>query len=292
MRWILLCLIFFNGLYFGWEFYYAPARNLATMAVSAEPQAPAAGRIVLLREVLSTTSQAVPPPSINPQLRQKQLALGDPEVPDSGVGDVLVEGEFFHLSQEVVPSGRIDASVGSIALGGEDDGVLGVSEQGGPQQLCARIGPYDEESLARELLAALQAAGVNSDITEDAVIYDIDNWVIIPPAVNRAEALRLLRLLQDNKIDSYLITEGEFTNGISLGLFKQLGSAQGVLATMKSTGYEAEIHQIERFKKRFWVGFSGEFEPGFLQGMLTQLVDHSGKINFSETLCEIFASSP
>lgn len=293
MRWILLCLMCFNAIYFGWQFYVAPARAPMSAPNQESVEPIAAGRIVLLKEVLVAAGSAEPPPSINPSIRQAQVA---------GSGSPVETGEFVAVHSKL--GGDVGSQIAAVDAAEIDSGHdldHSVSDSGGgvdvetakpPPLLCARLGPYEDEVVARELVSSLQDRGLQPSLSLEEAVYDTDNWVIIPPLASRPEALRLLRRLQGNQIDSYLITEGEFANGISLGLFKQLGSAQGVLAAMKSAGYEAEIHPIERSRSQFWVGFSAELESSNLGAMLTQLIDDSEKLNFSETLCEMFASTP
>lgn len=302
MRWILLCLLVFNLLYFGWQFYLVPrdSGSRPVPAVDTVPAGQQGERLVLLKEVLTRTSQAAPPPSINRTVRHQVTVADEPapvaEQAAPAVSPVAAApeqpAEESSLQSE---SSSQDLSQQQPRQQSPQQPVL-ESLQAEPatvrNRLCAKIGPYDEAAMAEALVSGLEAEGVEPFVHADEVVYDLENWVLIPPLGSRAEALRMLRRLQSNKIDSYLITEGEFSNGISLGLFKQAASAQGVLARMTSAGYEAEIHQIERKKSRFWVGLSGEFEPAEMDQMLTQLVDDSEKINFSETLCEMFASTP
>lgn len=296
MRWILLCLVFFNLLYFGWQFFLVPrgAVEPSVSVVTPTVDAPRGERLVLLKEVLTRSSQAAPPPSINRAIRQQEMPVtvqepvpaavppGSASAPRRPVG-----GEAAPVPADIASDDEESRRLSDSPEPDEPDSGTAVRDR-----ICAKVGPYEEESLAEALVAGLEAEDVESVIRSDDVVYDVENWVLIPPLGSRAEALRMLRRLQSNKIDSYLITEGEFANGISLGLFKQSASAQGVLARMVSAGYEAEIHQLERKKARFWVGLSGEFEPGRIDQMLTQLVDDSEKIKFSESLCEMFASTP
>ncbi|MDX1695325.1 MAG: SPOR domain-containing protein [Ketobacteraceae bacterium] len=276
MRWIFLSLVLFNLLYFGWEFYVVPnhlepAESRADSAVRPTAAEPEGGeRLVLLKEVLTTAGQSVPPPSINRLSRERQVQKAASQTPESPKAPPRVAGE---------PA----TSPESAASGAEDPA---------PAPVCAKVGPFEDEARAQALLMSLEEMGADPVLRQDEVVLDVDNWVVIPPLGSRSEALRILRRLQSNKVDSYLISEGEFANGISLGLFKQPASAQGVLARMASAGYEAEIHQIKRTESRFWVGLTGGFEPGSTAQMLTQLVDDSEKIKFSETLCEMFASTP
>jgi hypothetical protein len=79
-----------------------------------------------------------------------------------------------------------------------------------------------------------------------------DYWVYIPPRVSRKVAIRLLRELQSNKIDSYLITDGELSRGLSLGFFTEEVRAQTVHRARVAQGYDARIRIVPREYTEFW----------------------------------------
>lgn len=72
------------------------------------------------------------------------------------------------------------------------------------------------------------------------------HWVIIPPLPSRAAGLAKLRQLQAAGIDSYLVTEGEQQNAISLGLFESQRAAQRVLEGRRKAGMAAELTLFKR----------------------------------------------
>ena len=297
MRWILLCLISFNLIYFIWKQFYdvMPVTGLASGEVvegELNKDSQESSRLVLLQEVLSTAGTAAPPPSINPQMRQSSFKAST-EVSGQASGAVAKDETGSADSDVANNSGVANNSHGDISATVTQEAEReSAAEPAVRPKVCADVGPYVDQAQAQQLLQQLLARNVNTKLREEKNLVDSDNWVLIPPLGSRKEALKLLRRLQGNKIDSYLITEGEFSNGISLGLFKKPESAQGVLANMSTAGYEAEVHQINRYESQYWVVLAGEYEPDSLTQMLTQLVDDSEKINFSETLCEMFASTP
>jgi hypothetical protein len=58
-------------------------------------------------------------------------------------------------------------------------------------------------------------------------------WVIIPPQPYDV-ALNQFRSMQHRGVDSYLVTEGENKNAISLGLFESQNAAISVLEEKKT----------------------------------------------------------
>ena len=58
-------------------------------------------------------------------------------------------------------------------------------------------------------------------------------------------------------IDSYVITEGAHSLGISLGVFSNLESADRIRLDMTAAGYEVDIVDIARMTRSYWI-FSSE----------------------------------
>lgn len=158
-------------------------------------------------------------------------------------------------------------------------------------KICARIGPYDEEGITRQLISQLKAAGLDAQLahTQDAVSNQY--WVLLPPAESRRRALQTLRELQARKIDSYLISSGEMKNAISLGLFSRDELARGVQERIREAGYPAEIRQKEKLEKAFWVQLVAEQPFENARKVLDSLISDNEGVKITNTPCEMFAQS-
>ncbi|MOA38679.1 hypothetical protein D3C78_1603870 [compost metagenome] len=65
--------------------------------------------------------------------------------------------------------------------------------------------------------------------------------------------MRQLKELQARKIDSYIITQGDLANGISLGIFPRSDSAQSVMQRLVDAGYEPLLRELPRAQRSYWV---------------------------------------
>jgi hypothetical protein len=92
----------------------------------------------------------------------------------------------------------------------------------------------------------------------DVVTGEKDFRVLIPPATSPEEAFRKLRELQASNVDSYVITQGEYALGISLGVFSSASGAEVLQARVGSIGYDSEIIEIERQSRSYWIEFVPE----------------------------------
>jgi len=130
----------------------------------------------------------------------------------------------------------------------------GISKSNTPR--CYSVGPFKDEDDAKYLGVRAKALGFSSDIRSLETGGSVENWVHIPPLANRQQSLQMLRELQGRGVDSYIITQGEFSEGISLGLFKNTTSAKNLTKKMREMGYQVVIKEVLRGEKELWLEFS------------------------------------
>ena len=122
-------------------------------------------------------------------------------------------------------------------------------------QLCYVAGPYKEAEGADNLLSRARALGFSGkvNVVEVKGSEPSEYWVYVPPRVSREVAMRTLRELHQRKIDSYIITQGELAEGISVGLFRNNDSAYGLQERISALSIPAEVRVINKDTKEYWV---------------------------------------
>lgn len=137
--------------------------------------------------------------------------------------------------------------------------------------VCWQIGPFADLVSAKQVESRLAAMDIGLDLREVEMPGKTDYWVHIPPQPSRKLAIKLLRDLQSRKIDSFLITEGELENGISLGFFTEKPRADLIHEQRREQGYDAAIKEVVRVQKEFWAIYSidqyGELHDSLWQKM-------------------------
>ena len=121
---------------------------------------------------------------------------------------------------------------------------------------CALIGSFPEMVSAKQAKARIAKLGISSDVVLVLKQLPAINWVYIEPQNSRKEALAILKRLQEDGIDSFLIADGEYENGISLGFFSKLESAGSMMKERRRQGYEVSITRKSRDQKTYWVAFN------------------------------------
>lgn len=122
-------------------------------------------------------------------------------------------------------------------------------------QRCYSVGPFKDENDAKFLGIRAKALGFESQMRSLATGGSIEHWVHIPPLANRQQSLQLLRELQGRGVDSYIITQGDLAEGISLGLFRNKQSADSLTQKMQTMDYKVVIKEVLRGEKELWLEF-------------------------------------
>lgn len=168
-------------------------------------------------------------------------------------------------AKEVAPAGAYQSARKDIRLLSEADAPRVRAESSAPADdvapeaaVCLYLGSFEEESKARVVEQRLLSLDIQAEVRSVDAAAGVEYWVYLPPLASRQASLRQLRELQARRIDSYIITQGELANGISLGIFPRNDSANSVMQRLRDVGYEPQIREISRAHRSFWVRVAPE----------------------------------
>jgi hypothetical protein len=200
---------------------------------------------------------------------------------------VLVTIGVYYLPDFVGPSGEMArVASGSLprvaSLKSPESRDVEVGVPSGQAELsCARLGWIESAELARRL-ADNQPLAKEAGFKVEEVERELPplHWVLIPPQPEDV-ALQHFRDIQRQGIDSYLVTEGENRNAISLGLFESRESAISVLEEKKRQNLNAVLVNFPRNQISYALSFEAEPE---LAEELVQAVkaDYGSNFDFVE----------
>lgn len=151
------------------------------------------------------------------------------------------------------------------------------------EERCYSVGPFKDEDDAKFLGIRAEALGFDSEMRSLATGGSIEHWVHIPPLINRQQSLQLLRELQGRGVDSYIITQGELAEGISLGLFRNKESAERLTLKMKAMEYDVVIKEVLRGEKELWLEFPQV--STLTEAMRKRIVGDGQKLDWMLTDC-------
>jgi len=119
---------------------------------------------------------------------------------------------------------------------------------------CQSLGPYEDIQTAQDVTEQLLVSGWQVALRAvDERSDSYDYRVLIPPVPSLQDAFRKLRELKSRDIDSYVMSQGEDALGISLGVFSSRVTAIAHREAMVEAGYEADIREIPRIVRGYWV---------------------------------------
>ncbi len=163
-------------------------------------------------------------------------------------------------AKEIAPANAYQAARKDIRLLSEADKPSSRNELSAPVDaaspeaaVCLFLGSFEEEARARVVEQRLLSLDIQAEVRSVDAAAGVEYWVYLPPLASRQASLRQLRELQARRIDSYIITQGELANGISLGIFPRNDSANSVMQRLRDVGYEPQIRELSRAHRSFWV---------------------------------------
>lgn len=157
--------------------------------------------------------------------------------------------------------------------------------------VCLMIGPFKEEVTGKQVVSRLAALDIHPEMEAIEFPGKPNYWVHIPPQTSRKAAIKLLRELQGKKIDSFLITEGELENGISLGIFTKLASAEGVSSERSDQGYDVKVLAVPSSRKELWAVFDGDQTAKFSDELWETIQEGNSGLQRRKNYCDKIAPS-
>lgn len=156
---------------------------------------------------------------------------------------------------------------------------------------CLFLGGFEGESVALALEQRLLSLDIDAEVQSVDEPAGVDYWVYLPPLVSRQASLRQLRELQSRNIDSYIITVGDLSNGISLGIFSRKDSAESVVARLRGVDYMALIRELPRTHRRYWVRVAGVNQHLLSNSLLSDFARDFPELEHRQMQCSSIATS-
>jgi hypothetical protein len=119
---------------------------------------------------------------------------------------------------------------------------------------CKAIGPFSSLTIGQAVLERLISMDLAVQLKAlDSVLDEYYYRVLIPPVESLEVAFRNLRELQSLGIDSYVITQGEDSLGISMGVYSNAFTAEEVRRKLARDGYPTSVRQVSRIAREYWI---------------------------------------
>jgi hypothetical protein len=103
--------------------------------------------------------------------------------------------------------------------------------------------------------------------------------------MSEKEALRRLYELQNKNIESYIITKGELTNGISFGRYANGLEAEEKMKENKAQGYDAQIKVVPKTINETWVLLESGADDKISQSVWLDLMSQQQNLEKRQNFC-------
>lgn len=270
MRWLFLIVLSLNLAYITWGINRSPADSYANVQALKNVQP-----IVLLSELKQqdqvdsqrvdsqqAESQTVDEVSeqqedeVMPPLNEQTASSGtDAEQQDAKQKNVQEKVAESVTDKDVVV---VDTKVADVVEILQDKSSQAVSSQPDSSQTgnCYTLGPFRDLSKLSSLIRAIKSYVVEANFRSREEKEQSLYWVYIIPEKNHKKAIATGKRLKAKKIkDFYIIREGENTNGISLGYFRNKEGASGLAKKVKKLGFNVVLEPVFKTYTIYWLDY-------------------------------------
>jgi len=128
------------------------------------------------------------------------------------------------------------------------------SSTAAPQTRCLAIGPFDTPQDLRNARGALAGPGIRLRSRQEQTSEARGWWVYLPAPGTRAQALALARQLEGAHVGDYFVmSSGDQSNAISLGLFKDPANARKRRDEVAAAGFDPQIQERTEQVPEYWL---------------------------------------
>ena len=135
--------------------------------------------------------------------------------------------------------------------------------------VCIQLGGFDDEADATQAQARLAALDIASRITLAQKQVVKDYWVYLEPFKTFQDAKNELAELNLKGVDSFIFTEGDLKNGLSLGVYSLRENASTIFKKIEGLGYAPRIRESYQDMNTYFLLLTAEgtafFNPGILE---------------------------
>lgn len=124
-----------------------------------------------------------------------------------------------------------------------------------PASQCLVVTGLGAKPQAERLIKTMAAAGAQGRLRSRQQSLAPLNWVLTDRYSSRRQALKALRHFQRRGIDSFLVTQGQWANAISLGLYQSSRLAREAQHRLGKKGIRVHIEPYTRSREEFFVRF-------------------------------------
>lgn len=128
------------------------------------------------------------------------------------------------------------------------------AKPGAAGRACLSLGPFATPQDLRNARQALAAEVTRMRSRQEQTSQASGWWVYLPPAASRAQALEQVRELSAHHVSDYfVVSSGDQSNTISLGVFKDPANARKRRDEIVAAGFPARMSERSESVPEYWL---------------------------------------
>ena len=149
---------------------------------------------------------------------------------------------------------------------------------------CYRIGPVVSNDMLVQLSNALKNSGF--EVKAEMLAGDQASFLVyIPPLVSRERADMLTTELAGKGFDATVISDPQFANAVTLGVFASQAKADALKNKAREMGYQAETRQNMNVRQEQWLRVDSAGSSGRTQ--IDRIISGTPHLRREPAACEI-----
>ena len=172
----------------------------------------------------------------------------------------LFAGNRYLFGQESGPDrGFANSEAETIMLLAEAEGGgdSPAGERSAAVADCIVLGPIESASTLARLEQAGNQLGLSMQRRTRQIESGVDYWVHLEQQPSVRATTRLIRELRAGGIESFVVSEGALEGVIAVGIFSDRSGAEARSAHLIGMGYQAAIHEMQRWTREHWLLVDG-----------------------------------
>lgn len=198
------------------------------------------------------------------------------------VANAAIWGWFQFNKTSVSVVELVDLSVGNLEVVKQNSALKKKPAGSG---MCISIGAFDNSSEIELAKIRLKSLDIDSLIIKKSKNIIKDYWVYLEPYENFQEAKKILTELNLKGLDSFIFSEGELRNGLSLGVYSNRDNASAIFTRVEGLGYNPRIKESFQDVDVYFLKLDKEGSSFYNASILDSLKERFPAIEQTEVGC-------
>ncbi|AQZ93880.1 SPOR domain-containing protein [Halopseudomonas phragmitis] len=137
--------------------------------------------------------------------------------------------------------------------------------------LCVNLGQFESSADAGQLRQRLLALNIQAYVIRRDVPDSVDYWLLMSVPGGREAQMQRLARLQEQGVDSFIVTQGVHAGQLSLGVFSREDYARARQSQLRAQGYDVRVESVEKLGRLYVVQVDSAARRLVDQAMLARL---------------------